>query len=175
MDLPDETVVIPLDKQQNVLDTLDTLGISYERIEHPPVHTIEEMDDLGIFTAGMVCKNLFLRNANGKTHYVVCLPKDKQVDIQKDIRAALGCSRLSFGSDERLQRKLALSPGAVSPFGIVNNEEHDVVVVLDKDLKRFDGLIGFHPNVNTAFVWLKFDDLMTFIQAMGNPVCCIEL
>ena len=164
-----------MNSQQKVLDTLDRLGIHYDRIEHPPVHTIEEMDALGIFTAGMVCKNLFLRNANGKTHYVVCLPKDKQVDIQKNIRTAIGCSRLSFGSDERLEKQLALSPGAVSPFGVVNDDDHDVVVVLDKELQRLDGLIGFHPNVNTAFVWLTFDGLMTFLSAMGNPVICTEL
>ena len=62
-----------MDSKQKVLDTLNALGISYELIEHPPVHTIEEMDALGVFTAGMVCKNLFFRTANGKTHYVVCL------------------------------------------------------------------------------------------------------
>ena len=164
-----------MDSKQKVLDTLKALGISYELIEHPPVHTIEEMDALGVFTAGMVCKNLFLRNANGKTHYVVCLPKDKQVEIQNGIRAALGCSRLSFGSDERLQKQLALSHGAVSPFGVVNDDDHDVVVVLDKELEKQPGLIGFHPNVNTAFVWLTFDGLMTFLRAMGNPVYVIEL
>ena len=144
-----------MDNKQKVLDALDALGVSYKIMEHSPVHTIEEMDALGIFTEG--------------------LPKDKQVEIQNGIRAALGCSRLSFGSDERLQKQLGLSPGAVSPFGVINDEDHDVVVVLDKELKKQPGLIGFHPNVNTAFLWLTFDGLMTFLRAMGNPVYCINL
>ena len=164
-----------MDNKEKVLHTLDSLGIEYEIIEHAPVHTIDEMDNLGVFTKGEVCKNLFLRNANGKTHYVVSMMKDKHPDIQNCIRAQLGCSRLSFGSDERLQKQLGLLPGAVSPFGIVNDDDHDVVVVLDKDLKTCDGYIGFHPNVNTAFVWLTFDSLMKFLRAMGNDVFFIEM
>ena len=164
-----------MDNRQKVLETLDRLHIDYEVIDHPPVHTIEEMDALGVFTKGEVCKNLFLRNANGKTHYVVSMKKDKHPDIQNGIRPQLGCSRLSFGSDERLAKQLGLLPGAVSPFGVVNDDDHDVVVVLDKDLKTHDGLIGFHPNVNTSFVWLTFDGLMTFLKEMGNDVYFIEM
>ena len=164
-----------MDNRQKVLDTLDSLGIAYSVIDHPPVHTIEDMDALGVFTKGEVCKNLFLRNANGKTHYVVSMMKDKHPDIQNGIRAQLGCSRLSFGSDERLQKQLGLLPGAVSPFGVVNDDDHDVVVVLDKDFKTHDGLLGFHPNLNTSFVWLTFDGLMQFLKAMGNDVYFIEM
>ena len=162
-------------QQEIVYKALDDLGIEYKVIHHQEVHTIEEMDALGIFTDGELCKNLFLRNANGKTHYVVSMMKDKHPDIQNDIRSQLGCSRLSFGSDERLMKHLGLMPGAVSPFGILNDDDADVVVVLDSDLKTYDGLIGFHPNDNTAFVWLKFDDLMKFIKKRGNDVYFINI
>ena len=162
-------------QQEKVFEALDKLGIEYKVIHHEPVHTIEDMDALGIFTDGEVCKNLFLRNANGKTHYVVSMMKDKHPDIQQDIRSQLGCSRLSFGSDERLMKHMGLMPGAVSPFGILNDDDADVVVVLDSELKTYDGLIGFHPNVNTAFVWLKFDDLMKFIKKRGNDVYFINI
>ncbi len=164
-----------MDEKQKVLDQLDALGVAYEVIDHPPVHTIEDMDALGVFTRGEVCKNLFLRNANGKTHYVVSMKKDKHPEIQTVIRRGLGSSRLSFGSDERLQKHLGLLPGAVSPFGVINNEDHDVIVALDSDLKHEPRLIGFHPNVNTSFVWLRFEGLMTFLKAMGNPVVFLDL
>lgn len=162
-------------QQEKVFEALDKLGIEYKVIHHEPVHTIEDMDALGIFTDGEVCKNLFLRNANGKTHYVVSMMKDKHPDIQQDIRSQLGCSRLSFGSDERLMKHMGLMPGAVSPFGILNDDDADVVVVLDSELKTYDGLIGFHPNDNRAFVWLKFDDLMKFIKKRGNDVYFINI
>lgn len=164
-----------MNEKQKVLDKLDELSIPYEVIDHPAVHTIEEMDALGVFTRGAVCKNLFLRNANGKIHYIVSMKKEKHPEIQTTIRQGLCSSRLSFGSDERLMKQLGLLPGAVSPFGVLNNEAHDVVVALDKDLKKEPGLIGFHPNVNTSFVWLTFDGLMTFLNAMGNPVVFLDL
>ena len=161
-------------EREKVLHALDALSISYQLQEHEAVHTIEDMDKLGVFTAGEVCKNLFLRNANGKTHYVVSMRKDKHPDIQGVIRAQLGCSRLSFGSDARLMAQLGLQPGAVSPFGVVNDDDHDVVIVLDRDLKTTEGLIGFHPNDNTAFVWLRFEDLMKFLRHFGNEVYFIN-
>lgn len=162
-------------QQEKVYEALDSLGIEYKVIHHDAVTTIEDMDAMGIFTDGEVCKNLFLRNANGKTHYVVSMLKDKHPDIQKDIRGQLGCSRLSFGSDERLMKHMGLTPGAVSPFGIINDPDADVNVVLDNDLKTVDGYIGFHPNDNTAFLWLKFSDLIKFIKSRGNDIYYINV
>lgn len=162
-------------QQEKVCKALDDLGIKYKLIHHEAVCTIEDMDAMGIFTDGEVCKNLFLRNANGKTHYVVSMLKDKHPDIQKDIRGQLGCSRLSFGSDERLMKHLGLEPGAVSPFGIINDEDADVAVVLDSELKTAKGYIGFHPNDNTAFLWLCFEDLIKFIRSRGNDVYYINI
>ena len=162
-------------QQEKVYKALDELKIEYKVIHHEAVTTIEDMDNLGIFTDGEVCKNLFLRNANGKTHYVVSMLKDKHPDIQADIRTQLGCSRLSFGSDERLMKHLGLNPGEVSPFGILNDDDADVNVVLDSDLKKVDGYIGFHPNDNTAFVWLKFEDLIKFIKSRGNDIYYINI
>ena len=162
-------------QQEKVYKALDDLGIEYKVIHHQEVHTIEEMDALGIFTDGELCKNLFLRNANGKTHYVVSMMKDKHPDIQNDIRRQLGCSRLSFGSDERLMKYLRLTPGAVSPFGILNDDDADVNLVFDSELRTLDTLVGFHPNDNTAFVWLKFSDLLKFIKSRGNDVYYINI
>ena len=161
-------------EKEKVYAALDELGIEYKVINHEEVHTIEEMDALGIFTDGEVCKNLFLRNANGKTHYVVSMLKNKHPDIQNTIRSQLGCSRLSFGSDERLMKHLGLKPGAVSPFGIINDEDHDVNLVFDSELKKVDGFVGFHPNDCTSFVWIKFSDLLKFIKHYGNDVYYID-
>lgn len=162
-------------EKEKVLEVLDSLGIEYKLITHPAVHTIEDMDKLGIFNDGLVCKNLFLRNANGKIHYVVSMLKDKHPDIQGELKPQLGSSRLSFGSDERLMKHLGLHPGEVSPFGIINDENHEVQVVLDSELKRVDGLIGFHPNDCTAFVWLTFEDLMKYIKHFGNDVVFVDV
>ncbi|MCM1543960.1 MAG: prolyl-tRNA synthetase associated domain-containing protein [Ruminococcus sp.] len=162
-------------EKERVYEVLDSLGIDYRVINHEKVSTIEEMDKLGIFTDGALCKNLFLRNANGKVHYVISMLKDKHPDIQGELKPQLGSSRLSFGSDERLMKHLGLKSGAVSPFGIINDDTHEVKVVLDSDLKKLEGLIGFHPNDNTSTVWLPFDGLMKFIKHFGNDVCFIDV
>lgn len=159
-----------MSEREKVLALLDELEIEYKLIEHESVHTIEDMDKLGIFTDGEVCKNLFLRNANGKVHYVVSMLKDKHPDIQGSLKVQLNSSRLSFGSDERLMKYLGLHSGEVSPFGIINDENHEVKVVLDSDLKNTERLIGFHPNDCTAFVWLKFEDLIKYINHFGNDL-----
>lgn len=168
-------MAIKMTEREKVISVLDELKIEYKLLEHEEVHTIKDMDKLGIFTDGEVYKNLFLRNANGKIHYIVSVHKDKHPDIQGKLKPQLGSSRLSFGSDERLMKYLGVHSGAVSPFGIINDKEHSVKVVLDSKVKTFGGLIGFHPNDCTAIVWLRYDGLMKYIEHFGNEVLFVEV
>ena len=73
-------------------------------------------------------KNLFLRNKKGNRHYLVILPIEKEADLRRFVKA-IGDDRLSFGSPERLAEHLGLTPGSVSPFGLLNNPSHSVQVV----------------------------------------------
>lgn len=157
-----------MEQQQKVFQKLDELNISYEVTNHPPVYTIEEMDDLGISDHGDVCKNLFIRDAKGKRHFLVVLNKDKQADL-KNIREQLGTTGLSFASEERLSKYLNLSKGAVTPLGVVNDEDHLVEVVFDRDLINKEKL-GVHPNENTATVWIAFDGLKKLVEQNGNKI-----
>ena len=87
----------------------------------------------------------------------------------KTLREQIGCSRLSFGSEERLMKHLGLTRGSVSPFGLINNVNHDVEVVIDESIRGREKL-GFHPNINTATVWVSYDDFIRFVEDCGNPV-----
>ena len=158
-------------EKEKTLQKLNDMKVTYEVEEHPAVYTIEEMEKLGI--SGDIAKNLFLRDAKGTRHFLVVLPKDKQADM-KSIGARLGCSRLSFASEERLERYLKLSKGAVSPLGILNDAERRVEVVFDKDLTGKERL-GVHPNDNTATVWMSFEALRDIVKRNGNRVHFIEL
>ncbi|WP_286228336.1 prolyl-tRNA synthetase associated domain-containing protein [Neobacillus mesonae] len=152
---------------------MDNLGIKYKQMDHPPVYTIEDMEELKITEHGEVCKNLFLRDAKGKRHFLVVLGKDKQADI-KSIQAQLGCTRLSFASKERLQKYLQLQKGAVTPLGVINDPEAAVEIVLDSSLEGKEQL-GFHPNDNTATIWISYGDLIKFIRMNGNNIYNIEI
>ena len=70
---------------------------------------------------------------------------------------------------------LGLIPGAVTPFGLLNDESAKVRLYIDCDLVKPNGLIGTHPNDNRATLWLKTDDLLSLIRAHGNPISVVEI
>ena len=150
---------------------LDGMGISYEVEEHAPVFTIYEMRELGI--KGSVCKNLFLRDAKGRQHFLVVLPGDRQADLGA-LAAALGSSKLSFASEERLMKHLGLTKGSVTPLAVIQDPDHTVQVLLDESLTGMDRL-GVHPLVNTATLWISGADLLRFVRSCGNPVKIVSI
>ena len=158
---------------KEVLDLLNNKNIKYELVEHDVVHTIEDMEKLGLLDKGYVCKNLFLRNANGKVHIVFSCHHSKDVDV-KSLATKIGSSRLSFGSDERLKKYLNLEHGYVSPFGVINNDDRSVIFVFDKELKDKKN-VGFHPNTNLATIFLDFNDVEKIIKDHGNDIMYINI
>ncbi len=156
-----------------VIKYLEDNKISYELVEHEEVHTIEDMDKLSLLDKGYVCKNLFLRNANGKIHYLLCCHHSKAIKMD-ELSKKINSTRLSFASAERLAKHLKLENGYVSPFGILNNEDKKVIVVFDKDLKGQEK-VGFHPNTNKATVYLPFSDVENMIKEHGNEILYITL
>ncbi len=155
-------------EEEPVLARLTALGIAYERHEHPAVATAEAAKAHWSGIDAMHCKNLFLRNQKGTRHYLVVLEYSKRADL-KNVAAQIGDGKLSFASPERLMTHLGLTPGSVSPFGLINDAEHAVRVALDRDVQRAER-ISFHPNVNTATLVVGRADFMRFLEACGNPV-----
>jgi Ala-tRNA(Pro) deacylase len=154
--------------EQDLLDRLASLDIVFTRIEHPPVYTVEQAREHWRDLEGTHCKNLFLRNKKGNRHYLVILEDSKSADL-KALTRHLGEDRLSFASPQRLDRLLGLEPGAVSPFGLINDSAGEVRVLIDQDLREASN-IYFHPNVNTATVGLSFADFERFLLHCGQDV-----
>ena len=162
-----------MDQAPPVYAALDALGISYERYEHPAIFNANEAALHWAPLNGTQCKNLFLRNKKGDRHYLVVLEISKRADL-KEIVKLVGDDRLSFGSPERLMAELGLTPGSVSPFGLINDADGSVRVLIDQDLKGADRLI-FHPNINTASVVVSWTDLERFLSTRRNSVRVISL
>ena len=158
--------------KEATLAYLDAQGIAYEKMEHKAVFTMEEMDEVGISAKGGVVKNLFLRDGKGKHHFLVVVPEEKRVNLS-DLSAQLNASKMSFASADRLAKYLGVVQGAVSPLGVLNDENHVVEVVFDRDLTHAPK-VGVHPNDNTATVWLSFRDLKKLIENLGNPISYIK-
>ena len=157
-----------LEREQKVYEALNELGISYTRREHPAVFTVEEAVEHWQGMAGAHCKNLFVRNKKGNRHYLIIVEHLKKVDLNALVKK-LGDDRLSFASDERLARYLGLQAGEVSPFGLLQDGQREVIVVVDADLKNAPS-VNFHPNVNTATIGITFPDFEKFLAWRGNRV-----
>lgn len=158
--------------KQEVYDFLKENGIVYEVTEHKPVYNMKELADIKIPYPEADAKNLFVRDDKKQNYYLLTIKGNKRVDLKK-FRKKHQTRALSFASDEDLKSILGLISGAVTPLGILNDAEHRVKVFIDKELA--DGLIGVHPNDNTATVWLKTVDLVKIIKTHGNEIEFVEL
>jgi Ala-tRNA(Pro) deacylase len=155
-------------QEQDVYAYLDTLGISFERHEHPPVFTVEEAEHQWAGIDATHCKNLFLRNQKGDRHYLVIVMHSKRVDL-RSVAGQIGDGKLSFASSERMMTHLGVTPGSVSPFGLINDRNHHVRLFVDRDLKSAARL-SFHPNVNTVTVTISNADFERYLAARANAV-----
>jgi Ala-tRNA(Pro) deacylase len=152
---------------------LEDHHISFERRDHPPVYTVEDVKKLVPNLRGTKTKNLFLRDNAGKRHFLVIVEDEKRVDM-KAMPSALGSSRVSFGSADRLKKYLGIEPGSVSLLAVFNDPDHAVEVVIDEALWQSDAF-QFHPLINTATLVLSKADIERFLQAAGHEPKIVEV
>lgn len=158
---------------EKVLTRLDNLNIDYQLIKHKPVYTISEINQINEIDISFILKNLFLTDDKKQHYYLVLLKNDQQLDLKK-LRKVLKSRRLTFASEEDLNKYLGLKKGAASPLGILNDHDKIVDVIIDKEIEKMIK-IGIHPNINTATIYLSFTDLLKVIESNGNRHCFIEL
>ena len=159
--------------RQGVKDWLSQHGISFREILHPPVPTaIEAAMYWGPYDCTF-CKNLFFRDHRGKQHYLALIDHRKNLSI-RELEQRLRRGKLSLASDWRLEKYLGLSPGSVSPFGLLNDLSNHVILFLDQELADASCL-GFHPNDNTATLMVPAEGFRKFLGLCGNPYEYLEL
>ncbi len=149
-----------------IFEFLDSNGILYERIDHPPVFTCEEAKRLVPTLAGAETKNLFLRDAKGRKHFLLSVPAEKNVDL-KILSMVIGVNGLSFASPERLKKYLSLDPGSVTLLGVINDTSKEVEVLIDQDLWEAKALLC-HPLINTSTLIIPRDALAKFFELTGH-------
>ena len=143
-----------------ILDILDKLEIEYTMVEHEAVFTCEQAQFVKTLIKGEGCKNLFLRN-NKKQYFMYVLPDEKRADL-KSLGKQNNLGHLSFGNEEKLWDLLKLKSGGVSPFGIINDKENIVTLLIDSELQS--KLLLCHPNDNTKSLNIKYIDLIKFVE-----------
>lgn len=158
--------------KQETYQYLKDHNIPFEITEHRAVYNMEELDSIDLPYPEGDAKNLFVRDDKKKNYYLITVKGDKRVNL-KDFRKAHGLRPLSFASPEDLKKYMDLTPGAVTPLGLLNVEEAPITMYLDAEFK--DSIIGIHPNENTATVWLQGDDLVTLLRENGCEVEIVEI
>jgi Ala-tRNA(Pro) deacylase len=151
---------------------LDRLGIEHSTVEHPPFFTVEEGRPWHDKIPGLHCKNLFLKDRKGAI-WLVVMPADKRADLA-GLEKLLAAPRFSFARSELLQEVLELTPGSVTPFGLINDRQRRVNVVLDQETLDAEW-VNFHPLHNAASTTLRSADLLRFVRALGYDPIIVRL
>jgi len=163
-----------MDIAKLVYEKLDQLGIPYETVDHPPVMTIEDCLENDRKLGAVTAKNFFLATKNMKNFYL-CLTRPNARFKSSDISKQVGSARLHFGPEEYLERFLKLKPGAVSPMGLIFDEEKNVQLAVDSSLKATNK-IAFHPCVNTQTLAMNTADFFEkFLPGIGREPIFVEI
>jgi Ala-tRNA(Pro) deacylase len=151
---------------EQLFAALDALGITHTTVKHPPLFTVEQSRSLRGQIPGGHTKNLFLRDKKHELYLVVAL-EDAEIDL-KGLHRLLGATgRFSFGASDLLREVWGVEPGAVTPFGAINDVQSRVTVVLDATMMEQETL-NYHPLVNTMTTSIKRDDLVKFLESTGH-------
>ena len=162
------------DRELRCYLALDNLGISYERADHNAAHTMEDCLAVEEALGVKIPKNLLLCNRQQTDFYLLMLPGDK-VFKTKDISQQLNTARLSFATEEHMVRFLDIYPGSLSVLGLVNDKDHNVRLVVDKDVLDCE-YIGCHPCVNTSTLAIRTEDIINkFVSSVGHSVTVVTL
>jgi len=164
-----------LEKEIKTYDLLDSLHIIYERVDHEAADTMEAclaIDE--VLAPAVICKNLFLCNAQKTKFYLLMIREDKKF-MTKEISHQINSSRLSFAPSEYMEQYLDITPGSVSVMGLMNDKKNDVKLLVDEDILK-EELFGCHPCINTSSIRLKVSDVFEkFLPAVNHDYTIVRL
>ena len=162
------------EREAAVYDLLDELGIEYMRVDHEEANTMEACEEVDRVLGTAMCKNLFLCNRQKTDFYLLMMPGDKPFKT-KDLSQQIGSARLSFAEAEFMEEYLNILPGSVSVMGLMNDKEHHVQLLMDREVVEGEA-VGCHPCVNTSSLRLSMTDLREkFLPAVAHAPIIVEL
>ena len=157
---------------ERLFDVLQSLDIQYKTHHHAPIFTVDEGEHLKANISGTHCRNLFLRDKK-KVMYLVVAANETAIDLKK-LEKLIESGRLSFGSRDRLWQYLGIRPGSVCPFCAINDEIHDVNIVLDAAMMAGE-IVNYHPLDNAMTISLSPSELLRFFDYTGHVPKIVDL
>ena len=170
---PDDFSLRP-EKERRVYDFLDDLGVDYVYLDHQEEYSMGDAADADEAIGVVGAKNVFLRDKKRRHYILILVNGTKRVDLKK-IGGLVGISQLTFCHESDLENVLGLTPGSVTPFGLLNDNENRVQLIIDESLLD-EELFAMHPCVNTTTVRMSNRDFMeVVIPAMGHEPIFTEI
>lgn len=157
--------------QAELYDLFQQHGIAWTHNSHPPLHTVEESKQLRGDLPGAHVKNMFLKDKKGQIWLVTCL-EHRKIRI-RDLEKQVGAPKASFGKPDLLWETMGIRPGAVSPFGLINDPDRRVRVVLDQQMLEVDP-INAHPLHNEATTTVAAPDFRRFFEITGHEPIIVD-
>ena len=170
---PEDFSIRPI-KEQHIYEFLDDLGINYVYLDHQEEFAMGDAADADEAIGVVGAKNVFLHDKKRRHYVLILVNGTKRVDLKK-ISELTGLKNLSFCNEEDLDIVLGLTPGAVTPFGLLNDKNGLVQLIIDETL-RDEEPFAMHPCVNTTTVRMSNRDFMEkVIPAMGHDPVFTEI
>lgn len=146
-----------------VFTILGSLGIKYDRFDHPSVTTVTEAMEHLSSLPGIKIKNLLLQDKNNQ-YYLVFARLDTKIQIN-----ALG-KKLNIPSPKMANpsamQYFKIETGAMCPFIALNDTNHILKIFCDPSIGAEEKLM-FHPLQNNVSIVLTKEDLDKFLQTVG--------
>ncbi|MGT2933501.1 prolyl-tRNA synthetase associated domain-containing protein [Streptococcus catagoni] len=162
-----------MDLYHLVEEKLNELQITFEIVEHEPALTTEQADSFIEGIEGVRTKTMFLTNKKKTQFYLLIMDDQKRLDMEA-FKESVGANKIRMASAQSLYDKMLLLPGVVSPFGLLNNKDHDIALYIDKAIMS-EKRMSFHPNTNEKSLFIDTKDLLAFIESLDYQVHLIDL
>ena len=163
-----------LQKEIAVYDLLDSLSISYDRVDHQAMMTIAQCEEVDKSLGISICKNLFLCNQQKTKFYLLLMPGMKKF-VTKEVCKLIPSPRLSFANETYMEELLNITPGSVSVMGLMNDKENRVKLLIDREVAEAEYL-GCHPCINTSSLKMKTKDVLErFLPAVGHEYQILDI
>ncbi len=114
-----------------------------------------------------VGKHLLIQERKGeKRKYLVITDSSKQVDL-KALKEELDCCKLEFVTPNDMASLINATPGNVSIFNLIYDENKEIELIIDEDLLNASE-VAFHPLYNGFSIFMPLSECFNFLAILGR-------
>ena len=155
------------DLHRKLYDALEELGVEFFRVDNDEALTMDDCVEIDRVLDVEIVKTIFLTNRQ-KTRFYMYITTANKPFVTKDFGKALGISRVSFAPEDLMIEKVGTRAGACSVFGLLLDENNEIRLVIDEDVKKYEWF-GFTDTTPTGYLKIRTEDLLEkVIPFIGN-------